>query len=89
MTLAISHKITELSYIFYEWISINHLNELNINNVTNLSYMFFSCSSLTSISEISEWKNNKVEDISIWNISKDNIVSFFIIILYQIIKKKY
>ena len=67
LTLAISHKITDLSYMFYECsslISITNLYDLNINNVTNLSYMFFGCFSLTSLSDISEWKINKVNDIS-------------------------
>ena len=66
-TLAISHKITDLSYMFSECsslISITNLYHLNINNATNLSYMFFGCSSLTSLSDISEWKTNKVSDLS-------------------------
>ena len=67
VTLAISHKIKDLSYMFCECsslISISNLNDLNINNVTNLSNIFFGCSSLTSLSDISRWQTNKVIDMS-------------------------
>ena len=67
VTLSINHKITDLSYMFYECSSlksISDLDNLNINNVTNLSYMFYGCSSLSSISGISEWKTNNVVDMS-------------------------
>ena len=67
VTLALSHKITDLSYMFYECtslIEIYNLYDLNINNVTNISNMFFGCSSLTSLSDMSGWKTSKIIDMS-------------------------
>ena len=66
-TLAISHAITDLSYMFCECsslISVTNLHDLNISNVTNLSHMFFGCSSLTSLSGISKWETKNVTDMS-------------------------
>ena len=67
VTLALSSKITDLSYMFSECISlksISNLYDLKVNNVENISNMFYGCSSLASLSDISNWKTNKITDIS-------------------------
>ena len=67
VTLALSNKITDLSYMFSECTSlksISNLYNLNTNNVTNISNMFYGCSSLFSLSDISNWKTNKITDMS-------------------------
>ena len=67
VTLVLSSKITDLSYMFSECSSlksISNLYDLNINKVTNISNMFYGCSSLVSLSDVSNWKTNKIIDMS-------------------------
>ena len=67
VTLALSSKITDLSYMFSECISlksISNLYDLKVNNVENISNMFYGCSLLVSLSDISNWKTNKITDMS-------------------------
>jgi len=59
--------INDISYMFYDCLSLlslNNLSDINTNNIINMDYAFYGCSSLTSLPDISKWNTSKVENIS-------------------------
>ena len=60
-------KITDMSKIFCNCITLIYLEDIarwNMTNVTNISYFFYHCLSLRTLPDISRWKTNNVTDMS-------------------------
>ena len=59
--------INDISYMFYDCLSLlslNNLSNINTHNIINMDYTFYGCSSLISLPDISKWNTSKVENIS-------------------------
>ena len=60
-------NIINMSYMFYECLSLSSLPDIsnwNTSNVTEMNSMFYNCKSLSSLSDISNWNTSNVTDMS-------------------------
>ena len=80
------NNITNMSYMFYECLSLSSLPDISkwdTNNVTDMSSMFYGCSSLSSLPDISKWNTNNITDMSCMFYKCSSLLSLIIFFTFH------
>jgi len=80
LKILLKSTVTDLSYMFYNCVSLKKINMFFIdnknNNIKNMSYMFYNCESLIELPELTLINFSKITDISYMFYNCKSIIKF-------------